>query len=693
MVRNFLGTLVLLLVVTFSFAQKDDNLKRGKELYKSGNYQEALTYLNTYSRSNPNDEDVEVMRMYSYYQTSQFQQAIIVATNALSNISKPSKDIYYILGKSLHRSGLYDEAITAYKTYINKQQNGEKAEEVKKEIIRAWKGKVYIGSPKAVIIENLGKGVNSFRDETTPMVSPNIDNRIYFSSDEKLNDEEANHFKVFATEISKGVWDRRDTLGGILHSNQSVVLQDFSPNGRIAIIKKGPETDMAPFYVDSLDREYPELQKWNLGFIIGEKGDKDFRFINDSTCLFTSTRDGGFGGYDIYVAFKKLGKWKVQNLGDEINSPYDEVAPVLAVDGNTLFFSSNSIESMGGFDIFYSKFGADLDWGKKKNLSHPFNSGADDQEIRWSDDGRTAYFCSNREGGYGGYDLYSALLREPMFDTLLNQRVFIDRKEYDSFQSSFVDGSGSVNEDFEIVPTYFDNLDNMLTTNNRRDLDNLVSMLKSYPHLTVSGFCHTAEKKVDLFDMYYSLQKSEEVVNYLTEKGVPSRKISLTAVGANYPYCSENVNGQNFAPAKKFNNRIDWFVYGADNLPIKVMRNELDIPAVAVIPEGKQFYEDADGLVFRVQYVQMDGLFKGEIAYEYDHPIIIKNYRESYKYCTGETNNFSVIYDTYLNIKEKGFADAKILAFYNGRELTPQDMTPEFLTDHQELKKFLLYLD
>ncbi len=690
--RKLLTILGIFVILSSSFAQRDDNIKIGTELYKNGEYRQALSYLNSPAQSLEVDTDVEMMKMDCYFQTAQYQDAILIGTNLINTSSKVNNDVYYLMGKSLHRSGLFEEAIKTYKDYLNKSKRKNRKDEITDEIKRAWKGKVYLLSPRAVIVENLGRGVNSAYDETAPMVSVNHENRIYFSSN-TTGYEGQNDYEIYGTEITRGVWASREPLGGLMNSADSEVLQDFSKDGRIAIVKKGGNEDLGSFYVDSLDKNFEQLKRWDIEFLFGEEGDKDFRFVNDSTCLFSSRREGGYGGYDLYVAFYKLGKWKIQNLGEQINGPYDEVAPCLAPDGNTLFFSSNDVQSMGGYDLFYSVFGQDLEWTKKKNMSQPFNSGADDQEIRWSADGTTAYFASNRTGGYGGYDIYSALLREPMFETEVQGRVFIDRKEYESFRSSFVEGSGSLLTEFEIKPIYFDNMDAMLTTNNRKELDKLIAMLKSYPHLSVTGICHTNSLKIDLFDMYYSLQKVEEVAQYMIREGVPARKVNISSVGGNYPFCLRSVNGQSFEAAQKFNNRIDWYVYGGENLPLTITRQKIDIPEMAINAEGKEFYEDADGMVFRVNYIEMEGLFKGEIAYDFDHPIILKNFDSQYIYTTDETNNFSKVYDTYLQVKEKGFANAKILAFLNGRQLRQTDMTTELLTEYPELKKFLLYLE
>ncbi|NQZ11273.1 MAG: PD40 domain-containing protein, partial [Algicola sp.] len=67
-----------------------------------------------------------------------------------------------------------------------------------------------------------------------------------------------------------------------------------------------------------------------------------------------SDRPGGYGGRDIYRIVKlPNGDWsRAQNMGPDINTPYDEDSPFIAVNNKTLYYSSNGDKSMGGFDVF-----------------------------------------------------------------------------------------------------------------------------------------------------------------------------------------------------------------------------------------------------------------------------------------------------------------------------------------------------
>ena len=102
--------------------------------------------------------------------------------------------------------------------------------------------------------------------------------------------------------------------------------------------------------------------------------------LNKNMVFFVSDRDGGLGGKDLWM-IKKLdnGSWSSpQNLGEPINTEYDEESPYFHSDGKTLYFSSVGHSSIGGLDIFKSELDKDLNWSSPKNMGYPINTVNDD---------------------------------------------------------------------------------------------------------------------------------------------------------------------------------------------------------------------------------------------------------------------------------------------------------------------------
>jgi outer membrane protein OmpA-like peptidoglycan-associated protein len=134
--------------------------------------------------------------------------------------------------------------------------------------------------------------------------------------------------------------------------------------------------------------------------------------LHKNILFFVSDRDGGYGGRDIWM-IKKMsnGSWSLpENLGEPINTEYDEESPYFHPDGKTLYFSSTGHKTIGGFDIFKSILDNDLNWSSPVNMGYPINTVNDDLFFTPSVDGKTAYFSSIRKQGKGDYDIYKISL-------------------------------------------------------------------------------------------------------------------------------------------------------------------------------------------------------------------------------------------------------------------------------------------
>ncbi|MBV6644991.1 MAG: PD40 domain-containing protein [Cyclobacteriaceae bacterium] len=130
-----------------------------------------------------------------------------------------------------------------------------------------------------------------------------------------------------------------------------------------------------------------------------------------TTLYFSSTRDGGYGGADIYSAkLNRRGRWvDVRNLGPEINTPGNEMFPFVSDDGS-LYFASDKHPGFGNLDIFK----AERRRGHItiENLGRPMNSSADDFGL-YEFNLTRGFFSSNRRGGKGDDDVYTFVNDDP----------------------------------------------------------------------------------------------------------------------------------------------------------------------------------------------------------------------------------------------------------------------------------------
>ncbi|CAN5354991.1 hypothetical protein BH10BAC4_BH10BAC4_09160 [soil metagenome] len=127
------------------------------------------------------------------------------------------------------------------------------------------------------------------------------------------------------------------------------------------------------------------------------------------TLLFASNRPGGFGNSDIWMSIRVSNtEWgPAMNLGGSVNTKLNELAPAVTKYPNVFFFASDGHQNYGGLDLYMVKR---LSSGQISifNLDYPFNSNRDDCFITL--DESKIYFSSNRSGGIGNFDIYSATI-------------------------------------------------------------------------------------------------------------------------------------------------------------------------------------------------------------------------------------------------------------------------------------------
>ncbi len=132
---------------------------------------------------------------------------------------------------------------------------------------------------------------------------------------------------------------------------------------------------------------------------------------------FSSDRNGGFGGRDLYRSDFKNGTWqKPVNLGPVVNTPFDEGSPHVAE--NILYFSSNGHAGLGGVDIFK----VDLSAGALEdvvNMGFPLNSSADDFGLYFSEPGYRGYFTTSRSDA-GDDDIYEFQMDQQTYPLLVH---------------------------------------------------------------------------------------------------------------------------------------------------------------------------------------------------------------------------------------------------------------------------------
>ena len=231
------------------------------------------------------------------------------------------------------------------------------------------------------------------------------------------------------------------------------------------------------------------------------------------------------GNADLYHCHRDdNGRWsEPENLGPVINTQGTEMAPFLHPDGKTLYFSSDTHTGMGGYDLFVSRRNEEGEWSEPVNLGYPINTPGDEINFIVAADGHTALISSVREGGFGGYDIYSFQLKE---EDLKPEAVNV----YDYLVEALEPGTvvPLVNIQFEFGSA-------ALTGDSEEGVAMLAAFLERHPDLVVELAGHTDNVGSDAYNLKLSQERAEVVRQALIAKGIDEGRLTAKGYGSTKP--------------------------------------------------------------------------------------------------------------------------------------------------------------
>ena len=438
------------------------------------NYSQALTsYLKLNSIQSGNANIAYRIGLCYLYSSSDKIKAISYLEKAIKNATKNYDDrshtevnaplkAYYALASAYHVNYQLDTAISTYKTYLGvalKKQHTP--ENITRQIEMCEYAKFQTASPINVEIQNLGDNINSKYSDFCPVISADETTLIFTSrreggtSSASANDGE--YFQdIYISYQDMGSWIHAVGVGPSINTNKHDAAVGLSADGQLLFIYKDDEGD-GNIYQSNLIGD-----TWSVPVKLSENinsssNETHASVSSDGNVLyFVSDRPGGFGGTDIYRC-RKLpnGEWAIaENVGDNINTSSDEVAPCLHPNGTLLFFSSTGHKSMGGFDILFSELMQDGSWIDPLNIGYPINTVQDDIFYVPSSDGKRAYYSSVDNSGFGNHDIYTAVFKdfEEIALTVLKGIMYITDAEGEVMESSIIVYD---NSDMDAAPKLF----------------------------------------------------------------------------------------------------------------------------------------------------------------------------------------------------------------------------------------------
>ena len=346
------------------------------------NYKLGVTIL--FDVKNPNDELVEECLAVAVRNTSKNYRSVYKETAA-------PIDAFVFYGDILRYRFKFDEAIKAYENYLA-QLNGEKGEftdYVNREINNCYTAKILVKNDKTTKRAEIGpKIVNNKMSKSFPLVSVDMtvsvfaygeNNSTFGNINYEVNEGEYKTDDIYFSIKENGEWGDPVNITKDLNIKHQAFPVSMSADGETLFLVQDDNDDGNIYVSHYVDGKWTAIKKLNKN--INSKYWETHASVtpDGKTLYFTSDRKGGKGGFDIYYSkLDENGKWgKAINLGDSINTKYDEDLPFIAADNTRLYFCSQGHENIGGFDIFKSEIVAG-DLQKPENIGFVLNSPRND---------------------------------------------------------------------------------------------------------------------------------------------------------------------------------------------------------------------------------------------------------------------------------------------------------------------------
>ena len=603
MKAHFTIYILFLLIVSSLYSCKSAKLSDAEEKQRIGEYYEAAAiYRKVYTKTSPKKRDLRGYIAYRMAECNRLINNTAKATSAYMNAIRydyPDSTVYLRMGQMLQKTGRYPEAIKNYDIYMENDPSNLLAINGIQgcELAPGWKK-----NPTRYEVRRMDK-FNSRRGEFSPMLAGDKYDQLYFASS-RSKDKDAkvsaitgqnNNNLFLVKQDEKGAWLAPVELEDEVNTEYDEGTPSFSPDGNTmyytycAQDPEGPRT--AEIYISTRSSA-----KWGKGTRATIVKDSVTALGHPSISpdgkylYFVSDAVGGFGGKDIFrarVAGNDFGPR--ENLGEEINTPGDEMFPYVR-DSVTLYFASNGHPGMGGLDLFKATQDSTGKW-KVENLGAPINSMADDFGITFAGKEERGFFCSNRNDARGYDHIYSferptitifieGIVNDvdeyPIEDATvrivgkdgLNVKVPVKKDgtyrvelERDIRYVMMASARGYLNQNYELhtgpeeknetyivdfflspisKPVVIDNIfydfdKATLRPESKKALDEMIKMLNDNPNVTIELGAHTDRKGTDQYNERLAQRRAQAVVDYLIAGGIEAARLEAKGYGESVP--------------------------------------------------------------------------------------------------------------------------------------------------------------
>jgi hypothetical protein len=385
-------------------------LDKAEELFSEFNYLQAIPIYESLQKIYTEEYYIMYRLGMCYLKKQDAYEKAVQYLKPVAKNRPNSADVKFYLGTAYHLTYQFDEAIKEFNEYLQQKIIKTQRPITERLIQYCENAKELTANPLDVNITNVGSPINTEASEYVPVISSDEQVMIFTYMGKK---SKGGFEDIFSTEKKKnGEWKPPSPLGDNINGYDHDACIALSPDGQILFVYRDTQDKKGEIHYSTLKGKKWTTPKPLLGKINTKHWEGSASLSADGqTLYFTSDKPDGLGGRDIYKAtLTNDSIWdNIENLGPTINTPYNDDAPFIHPDGRTLVFSSEGHNSMGGYDIFHSEFQKDGTWKTPINIGYPINSPDRDTYYVLSADGKTGYYSSGRPGGKGLQDIYTVV--------------------------------------------------------------------------------------------------------------------------------------------------------------------------------------------------------------------------------------------------------------------------------------------
>lgn len=593
---HFLMAFLAVVLMLHSCAA-DNAMRKGEKFLAIGEYHDAAEqFKKAYTKTPTKERQLRGQRAlkmaHCYRHISSTQKAISAYRNALRyNVASLDDRLDY--ARLLLKNGEYKRALTEFELLNDSMPNNVL---VRNGLLSAKMAPKWKEQGSDYTVKKMTE-FNSRRADYCPVLAGDQWDRLYFSStrNDALGDELSGITGAkpgdifFSDKDDKGKWSKPQTIESGLNTEYDEGACCLSPDGSTMYLTQCLSDASYPRFAQIVTAQRSDAS-WGKTTPLLITNDTLSAYAHPAVSpdgewlYFVSDMPGGKGGLDIWrMRLTANGPVGVENLGEPINTPGDEMFPTFRPNGD-FYFSSDGHPGFGGLDIFIATVGED----GKYHLSHPgypLNSQGDDFGMTFQGQLNQGFFSSNRGDGRGWDHIYSFYNPE-IVQTIRGWIYEQDGYELTAGEARIVgtdgtnlrlgvrgDGSfeyvvkpgvdyiilamcdGFLNHKEEIhvdsvkeskvydlqfplasisAPVLIDNIfyafdKATLLPESKNALDSLILMLNENPNITIELSAHTDYRGAEAYNKKLSQKRAESVVKYLINHGIAADR--LTAVG------------------------------------------------------------------------------------------------------------------------------------------------------------------